>query len=71
MYDPDVASARARVAVLCRHHPESGERIADARRDLAAKKLAAYISRVVAEAPPLTPEQRTRLAALLSPASAA
>jgi hypothetical protein len=30
-------------------------------------RLAAYIARVVAEAPPLTHEQREKLAALLTP----
>ncbi|WP_277612968.1 hypothetical protein [Cryobacterium glucosi] len=35
-------------------------------RDLAAERLALYIERVVADAPPLTGAQRDRLAALLS-----
>lgn len=43
------------------------DQIADARRDLAAAKLAAYVSKTVAEAPPLTPAQRDRIAALLRP----
>jgi hypothetical protein len=46
------------------------EQIAKARRNLAAAKLDAYIQRVIAEAPPLTPEQRDRLAVLLRPPSA-
>ncbi len=36
-----------------------------ARRELAEAKLAPYIQRVVDEAPPLSPEQRDRLALLL------
>jgi len=40
-------------------------------RDLAAAKLADYIARVVDAAPPLTPEQRDRLALLLRPVDAA
>ncbi|MGE9806927.1 hypothetical protein [Janibacter sp. G1551] len=34
-------------------------------RDLAAARIADYIKRVVDAAPPLTPEQRDRLAVLL------
>lgn len=41
------------------------ERLALARRDLAAERLACYIGRVLADAPPLTIEQRDRLACLL------
>ena len=40
-------------------------------RDLAEAKLAAYIERVVAAAPPLTPAMRDRLALLLSGGDAA
>jgi hypothetical protein len=38
--------------------------VEDARRVLAAAKIEQYIERVVAEAPPLTPEQLDRLALL-------
>lgn len=38
---------------------------ADAARDLRAVKLEEYIQRVVDEAPPLTDEQRSRLAGIL------
>lgn len=60
-----VASAHGVVAALKRHHPQSGDRISDARRDLAAAKLADYITKTVDAAPPLTAEQRDRLAILL------
>ena len=63
MTDP-VLRARARLAVNTRHHP--GRDHSDLKRDLAAANLEAYIARVVAEAPPLTIEQRRRLAGLLS-----
>lgn len=43
--------------------------IAETKRDLAAAKLEQYIERIVAEAPPLTTEQRSRLAALLTGAT--
>jgi hypothetical protein len=39
--------------------------IEDARRDLAAEKIAAYVDKVLDAAPPLTDEQRARLAELL------
>ena len=39
--------------------------VTDLRRDFTAAKLAEHIERVVAEAPPLKPEQIDRLAALL------
>ncbi|WP_131812477.1 hypothetical protein [Mycolicibacterium fortuitum] len=38
-----------------------------ARRDLAEAKIAQYVERVLATAPPLSDEQRTRLAELLRP----
>ena len=36
-----------------------------AKRDLRASRAEEYISRIVAEAPPLTDDQRSRIAALL------
>lgn len=48
-------------------HPETIE----ARRTFRAERTAAYIEKVLAEAPPLTVEQRARLAELFSPASIA
>lgn len=39
--------------------------------DHAASKIAAYVQRVVAEAPPLTPAQRDRIAVLLRGGAAA
>lgn len=59
----EVARTRSRVALTTRlGTPEQRE---EAKRDHAAAKLAQYIERVVDEAPPLTPEQRDRLAVLL------
>jgi len=55
---------RNRVAALTRHHPGSTQ-LMDARRDLAASKLAGYIERVVAAAPPLTLAQRDTIYMLL------
>ena len=65
-----VANARARKAGLIKHgHGPDDPRVIEADRDLAAENLAAYIERVVAEAPPLTDHQLGRLAALLRPAA--
>lgn len=60
---PEVAVARARKAALRRHHPDTDTTEAD--RSLAAAKLADYIKRTVAAAPPLSGEQRDQLAVLL------
>ena len=56
---------RAKVGALSRSRSESDPELIAARRDLKAEKLAEHIAKVVAEAPPLTPEQRDRLAVLL------
>ncbi|MCL1869775.1 MAG: hypothetical protein FWF90_05110 [Promicromonosporaceae bacterium] len=56
---------RARVASLTRSRTADDPELADARRDLRAERLAAYIEEVLAQAPPLTAEQSTRLASLL------
>ncbi len=64
-----VTHARARVAHAARFHGPDAPETATARRDLAAANIEAYINRVVAEAPPLTDEQRDHLRALLSPAA--
>jgi hypothetical protein len=42
-----------------------------ARRELAAERISAYIQRILADAPPLTAQQRQRLALLLRPAPSA
>lgn len=64
-------SERARVASLSRSRTSDDPALLDARRDLRAARLADYIRRVVDAAPPLTPEQRDRLAALLRGGDAA
>jgi len=64
--NPTLASAHGRVAALKRHYPtEPSRAVGTAERDLAAEKLAAYVAKVVAQAPPLSPAQRDRIAALL------
>ena len=45
--------------------PERVEHASQLRRDYAAEKLADYVAKVVAQAPPLTPAQRDKIAVLL------
>ncbi len=61
--DP-VLSARSRVALAARSgKPEA---LTEARRNLNAAHVERAITRALAAAPPLTDEQRARLAALLT-----
>jgi hypothetical protein len=65
-----VLSHRARVAALSRSRtPDDPELVAE-RRKLRAQVLEDHVRRVVEAAPPLTQEQRDRIAALLRPTSA-
>ncbi len=45
--------------------PEDRRAVATLRAEYATAKLAEYVAKVVGEAPPLTPEQRDRIAVLL------
>lgn len=56
---------RARVASLSKSRKPDDPQLVDARRDLRAARLEAYVAEVVAAAPPLTADQRDRIAALL------
>ena len=58
-------SERARYASLSRSRPADDPELIEARRNMRALKLEEHVARVVAEAPPLTDEQRERIAALL------
>lgn len=62
----EVLKARAALGVASRRGDD--EAATDARRDLAAAKIAAYIEKIVADAPPLTDEQRDRLSAIIGAA---
>jgi hypothetical protein len=64
-----VISARSRLGVAARR--ADPDAIESARQELAAAKLEAYVAKVVATAPPLTPEQSRIIAALLYPAGGA
>lgn len=56
---------RARVAALSRSRGVDDPELVSARRDLAAERLASYIKSTVDAAPPLSAEQRAKLARLL------
>jgi hypothetical protein len=58
-----LAKALSQHAVAHRK-PRDPQAIEDARRGLAAEKIAAYVAKVLDEAPPLNDEQRIRLAEL-------
>ena len=60
---PAVATARGRVASLTRSRDDQDPDLVDARRDLAAANLADHVHKIIANAPPLTPEQRDTLVA--------
>lgn len=63
-------SDRARVASLSRDRSPDDPALIDARRALKASRLEEYIKKTVDDAPPLTDEQRSRLASLLRPVPA-
>jgi hypothetical protein len=56
---------RATVAALKRRRPDDDPAVLVAVGNLKASRLEDYISKVVATAPPLTADQRARLAVLL------
>lgn len=62
---------RARVAALSRSRSANDPDLVAAKRELREARLAEYIQRTVAEAPPLTFDQRERLAVLLRGGDAA
>lgn len=64
---PARRSARARKAKLSQLYPPNHPKIVEADRTLAALRLEDYITRTLAAAPPLTDEQRVKLAELLRP----
>lgn len=66
----EVRSKHSQVAALSRSRKPDDPDLIAARRDLAAEKTAAFIKKVVAQAPPFTPEQVAQLRVLLEPARA-
>lgn len=70
-HSQDYYHHRARVAALSRDRSADDPERINAQRDFTTAKLADYIKRTVDAAPPLTPEQRDRLAGLLRGGDAA
>jgi len=62
-------SKRATYAAQKRHHGTDHPATQAASRELREATLARHITRLVDQAPPLTDEQRARLAGLLMPAA--
>jgi hypothetical protein len=66
--EPDVSNAlhyRAKIASLTRSRQPDDPDLVAARQNLKALRLEEHVRKVVAEAPPLTDEQRERITALL------
>lgn len=62
---PTPRQARAALAGVTTNRPDDEERITEARRDLHAANLAAFVSRTLATAPVPTVEQRAAIAQIL------
>lgn len=65
-----VSKARSRVAHESKKQKKSGQveaapSLIEARRDLAAAKLEAYVTRLVDQSPALSPEQQSAIALIL------
>lgn len=63
----EVDKSRASVARRSQSYPPDHPKVIEAKRDLAEAKIAAYVAKVLSEAPELTDGQRSRLAELLKP----
>jgi hypothetical protein len=61
----DARHHRARIAALSRDRQPDDPDLIEARRNLRALRLEEHVAKVVASAPPLTAEQRDRIAAIL------
>jgi hypothetical protein len=59
---------RAKLARLSQKLPPDAPELGELRTELRTQRTAEYLGRVLSEAPPLTDEQRSRLAELLKPA---
>ncbi len=64
------AHHRAKIGALSRSRPADDPELIEAKRGLIEAQAADYIERVLSAAPPLTDEQRIRLAELFRPANA-
>ena len=66
-YKSRIAHNRGRVGALSRSRTDDDAEFVAAKQLLAEAKIAQYISKTLAAAPPLTEEQRNALAELLKP----
>ncbi|QYJ04238.1 hypothetical protein KUV85_00725 [Nocardioides panacisoli] len=64
-----IAREHARVASLSRSRKPDDPELIEAKRNLRAARLKAYVRRVVDSAPPLTDDQRDEIASILRGAS--
>lgn len=58
-------TARAKLAYATRTYGPESHEVASARRDFSAARIEDHVRELLAKAPPLTSEQRERIAALL------
>lgn len=63
---PVARRERARIASLSRSRAADDPDLIEARRNLRAASLEAHVLRILDEAPPLTADQRQRIAGLLA-----
>ena len=61
---PEQNRERARIAAMRRYHPDSPE-TDELAADFKARRLEEHVQRVVDSAPPLSAEQRERIASVL------
>lgn len=63
----ETLSHRGRVAALSRSRPADDPELLEARRNLTTAAIREYVQRAVDKAPPLTDEQKSSIAAALTP----
>jgi hypothetical protein len=61
----ELSKIHGRVAILSRHRQSNDPELAQAKADLAEARVRELIQRETSKAPPLTTDQRSRLAVLL------
>jgi hypothetical protein len=66
MADPESRRRRGRLAANARHHPDRPDLTVEDRQHVKAATAERYIRRLVDTFPPLTDQQRARLATLLA-----
>ena len=67
---PTLGTLKSKRALAVRHHGPNSSQAQEAADKLAAEKAAVYIERLLAQAPKLSDEQRSKLAELLKPVRA-